>query len=654
MKDYPTRTDFFSHQDLARKNTRKFVLLYSGAVITICVAVGGVFGIIAFSTSDTTAAQRPAVALVAGCVAALVSAGMILLGSVYRISELRGGGVKVARTLGGVLINSSTQDPDERRVLNVVEEMAIASGVPVPPVFMMPNEKSINAFAAGYTPGDAVIGVTRGCVHGLTRDELQGVMAHEFSHILNGDMRLNIRMIGFLNGILLITIAGRLLFEVAPRTGRSKEGAGAMMMLLLVAICLVLIGSIGALSARIIQSAVSRQREFLADASAVQFTRNPEGIGNALRRIGGGAGRAKIRHPRAEEASHMFFGEALKSGAMLGATLATHPPLDVRIKRVMPSWDGTFLEPLQAPEPPKPETKDDPRERMRQVFDKLGEGEGAVTQLLPMLALSGMMTPKHLAHAQGLIESIPESLREAARDTYSGRAVVYALLLDRKDAELRAAQLKQLEANGDPAIARLTRTLSTDAIGLRRELRLPLLDMSLGSLAHLSDAQHMAFRRNVDVLVKMDKSIDLFEWMTMNTLRRHLDERFGLAKPVVVQYYNLKQLGREVSVLLSMLAYTGSKDEYSAGEAVLVGESAVRGIGVRLLPAEEADMRALDTALKTLNQCAPRVKKQLLQASALVVGADREVTTNEAEMLRAVADSLGVPTPPLLPGQKLA
>ncbi len=654
MKEYPTRIDFFSHQDMARKNTNKFVLLYSGAVITICVAVGFVFGLSTLMLSDAKPAERQMIALGVGAVAAVVSALMILLGSLYRVNELRGGGVKVARMLGGVLINNSTNDPDERRVLNVVEEMAIASGVPVPPVFMMPNEKSINAFAAGYSPGDAVIGVTRGCVHGLTRDELQGVMAHEFSHILNGDMRLNIRMIGFLNGILLITIAGRLLLEVAPRTGRSKDGAGAMLVMLLIAIALVLIGSIGALSARIIQSAVSRQREFLADASAVQFTRNPEGIGNALRRIGGGAGRAKIRHPRVEEASHMFFGEALKGGAMLGATLATHPPLDVRIKRVMPSWDGTFLEPLQADEPPKTAKKHDPRERMRQVFDKLGEGEGAVEQLLPLLALSGMMTPRHLQHAQGLIESIPAPLREAARDTYSGRAVVYALLLDRKNADLRDAQLQQLDREGDPAIARLTRTLASEAITLKRELRLPLLDMSLGSLAQLSDKQHMTFRRNVDALIKMDKSIDLFEWMTMNTLRRHLDERFGLAKPIVVQYYNLKQLGREVSVLLSMLAYTGAKDEYGAGEAVLVGESAVRGIGVQLLPADEADMRALDTALKTLAQCAPRVKKQLLQAAALVVGADKEITTNEAEMLRAVADALGVPTPPLLPGQKLA
>ncbi|MEZ6164200.1 MAG: hypothetical protein R3B67_07165 [Phycisphaerales bacterium] len=388
----------------------------------------------------------------------------------------------------------------------------------------------------------------------------------------------------------------------------------------------------------------------------MQFTRNPQGIGNALRRIGGTAGRAKIRHPRAQEAGHMFFGEAMS----LSATLATHPPLKERIRRVMPDWDGTYLEPITRRERAKDARGDDAGDRIGQVFEKIGGGEdglgaiGDVGKLLPLLALSGTMTQQHIDHAQQLIQTIPASLRETARDPYSGRAVVYALLLDRKNAEIRNAQLRQLETNGDPAIARLVRSLSTEAVGLKRELRLPLLDMTLGSLSQLSESQHAVFRNNADALIRMDKTIDLFEWVTINSLRRHLDQRFGLAKPVPVQYYNLKRLGHEVSVLLSMLAHTGGKDEYAAGEAVLLGESAVRGIGVRLLPAEEADMRALDTALKTLNQCSAQLKKQLLRAAALVVGADRVVTTNEAELLRAIADSLGVPTPPLLPGQKLA
>ncbi|MFG0313903.1 MAG: M48 family metallopeptidase, partial [Phycisphaerales bacterium] len=402
MKTDASAMDFFEHQDQARKATRRFMFLYFGAVITICVAVGVLFGLLAIALGDAPAEKQMPVALVIGGAAAGLSAVIILCGSVYRIRDLRGGGASVARGLGGIYIDPSTRDPDERRVLNVVEEMAIASGVPVPPVFMMPNEKRINAFAAGYAPGDAVIGVTHACVHGLTRDELQGVMAHEFSHILNGDMRLNIRMIGFLNGILIITIAGKLLFEISPHVGRSREGLAFMFLGFIVAICLVTIGSIGALSSRVIQSAVSRQREFLADASAVQFTRNPHGIADALRRIGGSAG-GKIRHPRVEEASHMFFSQA-KS---LSATLATHPPLKERIKRVLPSWDGTFLDPL-IPTDRKEEKKPDPAARLGDRIEDALSQEGAnVEALLPLLALSGMMMPCACSMCLGVI--IPES-----------------------------------------------------------------------------------------------------------------------------------------------------------------------------------------------------------------------------------------------------
>jgi Zn-dependent protease with chaperone function len=657
MKDYPPGMDFFEHQDRARSSTRRFVLLYTAAVVLICVAMGtvGFFAVWFSDDGKTPGAQGLTHEFMGAATTATISAILIIAGSLYRVAQLRGGGSNVAQAMGGRLIDPSTRDTNERRVLNVVEEMAIASGVPVPPVYLMHKEKGINAFAAGYAPGDAVIGVTQGCVDGLTRDELQGVMAHEFSHILNGDMRLNIRMLGMLNGIVLISLMGHIVMEVAPRTAHGKNGWAVALMLFVFAILMITIGSIGAFSAQAIQAAVSRQREFLADASAVQFTRNPEGIGNALRRIGGAPKRARVWHPRAQEAGHMFFGEASRGRSMLSFSLASHPPLPQRIKRVNPAWDGTMLPPLnpEEKEERKPET---PRERMARVMgDATGQDDlGGLGKLLPLLALSGTMSPKHIEHAQDLIQSIPSTLRDAARDISSGRAVVYALLLDRKDAKLRDAQIRHLEDNGDPAIARLTRSLAKEAITLKREQRLPLLDMSLGALAHLSDQQHMTFRRNVDALVKMDRSIDLFEWMTMNTLRRHLDERFGIAKPAPVQYYALGKLGHEVSVLLSMLAHTGARDEYAAGEAVLVGEGAVRGIGVRLLSPEEANMRALDTSLKTLVQCSGKLKKQLLQASALVVGADHEITTNEAELLRAVADALGVPTPPLLPGQKLA
>ena len=648
MKSVSQTMDFFDHQDRAKKNSRRFVFFYIIAVGFICIAVAAIAGSVAWISSDVPPATKTQATMLVAVVAALITGLIIVGGSLYRISELRGGGSSVALSLGGRQVDPSSREPNERQLLNVVEEMAIASGVPVPPVFIMPGERGINAFAAGYSPGDAVIGVTKGCIVGLKRDELQGVIAHEFSHILNGDMRLNIRMIGMLNGIVLISLIGQTVFQTTPRHVRGKEGFALQLSWITLGVVLITVGSLGALSARIIQAMVSRQREFLADASAVQFTRNPSGIADALRRIGGGARKARIKHPRAQEAGHMFFGEAIGSFSMLRSTLASHPPLDVRIKRVDPSWDGTMLEPLVSEEETVAASSKD---RLGSAIPDIGPGHSEV--LLPMLALSGMMTPAHIEHAQSIIHAIPAQLREAAHDTFSGRAVVYALLLDRKDAGIHQAQIKHLQTSGDPTIAAMVDVLSMSASTMDPELRLPLLDMTLGSLAHLSENQHRTFRSDVKALIKMDKSVDLFEWVTMGVLTRHLDERFGQARAQVTQYYALGKLGGEVSVLLSALAHAGTEDEYDAGEAFLMGEGSLRSVNAQLLPKSQSNLSDLDRSLKVLATCSGKLKRDLLKACALVVGADHEITTSEAELIRAVADALGVPTPPLLPGQKL-
>ncbi|MEX0876684.1 MAG: M48 family metallopeptidase [Phycisphaerales bacterium] len=645
--DTPRQTmDFFEHQDRAKSQSAKLVIMYLVAMVLICAAVA-VVAVVALGLG--TREGDAGVMLAAGGAAAVLTAVLIGGGTLYRVSSLRGGGGSgVARSLGGRQIDPSTLDPDERRVINVVEEMAIASGEPVPPVYIMPNEKGINAFAAGFKPGDAVIGVTKGCVQGLTRDELQGVIAHEFSHILNGDMRLNIRLIGLLFGIVLISLTGHLLIRGSWFSGRSKNG----MPIMLLGLGMLAIGSIGAVAAKIMQAAVSRQREFLADASAVQFTRNPSGIGDALRRIGGTSLGAKVRHPRAQEAGHMFFGEALKG------SLATHPPLKERIRRVDPSWDGTMLPQLQPGERIEraPET---PRERMGRVMGQTAGGAGvavpgqAAAMLLPMLALAGNMTDAHIDHARTLLRAIPAKLRDAAEDVSHGRAVVYALLLDRKEDSVRKAQLTRLDEFGDPGIARVVRSIADEAMNLRRDLRLPLLEVTLGSLAHLSENQHTTFRANMRALAEMDKAIDLFEWMTLGMIGRHLDERFGLHKPTPTQYYALGKLGEEISIMLSAIAHAGTGDPNEAQRAVELGTAALDGVHADLRPRQAAHLGKLDEALTKLSACSGKLKRSLLKAAALTAGADREITTTEAELLRAVSDALGVPTPPLLPGQKL-
>ena len=649
--------DFYEHQDRARARSGRLVLLYTLAVIAVVVSVSLLTALVVSAAGGGDRPPQAAEIALASGAMGLVTLLLIGGGSMYRIAELRGGGKTVALALGGRPIDHSTTNADERRVLNVVEEMAIASGVPVPPVYLLHKEAGINAFAAGYSPGDAVIGVTRGCVEGLTRDELQGVMAHEFSHILNGDMRLNIRMIGLLNGILLLSLVGYTVLRFAPISGgsRNKNGGSAILAIYGVGIGLLIIGSVGSLAARIIQAAVSREREFLADASAVQFTRNPSGIGNALRRIGGGSAHARVKHPRAQEAGHMFFGEAIAGFSLFGSALASHPPLPVRIKRVDPSWDGTMLPPLtradrvtDAGPRDRPPT---PRERLGKAIPPVPGGADRAAALLPLLALAGQPAPEHVEHARSLILAIPEKLREAARQPYSARAVVYALLLDRED-DVRERQLAGLD-RADRAMGKLARGLAADAVALPRGQRLPLLDMTLGALGHMSESQHNGFRDAVRGLIQADRKVDLFEWVTLGVLTRHLDAQFGGGKPKGVHYFALNKLGDELSVLLSVMSHAGADGPEGAARAFGLGAGSLPPLGLRLLDPSESNLDRLDAALNTLATVTPKLKRDILRACALCAGADGVINTNEAELLRAIADTLGVPVPPLLPGQKL-
>src|SRR5271154_2796472 len=337
--------DFFARQDQAKKKTKWLLLYFILAVATMIIATY-VAAIVIFSGVQMQhqrfheAPQQfelwnPQIFLAV----ALGTVAIILIGSSYKTMALAAGGSAVSEMMGARLVSSNTTDPDERKLLNVVEEMAIASGVPVPQVYVMDDEDGINAFAAGHKPGDATVTVTRGCMKLLSRDELQGVIGHEFSHILNGDMRLNLRLMGTIFGILCLAIIGRILLQTARGGGRSR-GQNPLPIL---GLALLIIGYIGVFFGRLIQAAVSRQREFLADASSVQFTRNPNGITGALKKIGGlGETGSRLSHAHSEELSHMFFSNGI-SEAFIGL-LETHPPLADRIRAFDPNFDGKFPE----------------------------------------------------------------------------------------------------------------------------------------------------------------------------------------------------------------------------------------------------------------------------------------------------------------------
>lgn len=644
--------NFFEHQDKARRNTKLLIFYFVLAVLCIIAAVYLV-SLLVFAgvgVDSVPRGRQPAFAFWNPTLfswAALGTLVVVATGSFVRLSQLSAGGRAVAESLGGRLIAPNTTDPDERKLRNVVEEMALASGVPVPQIYVMDQEDGINAFAAGHNPSDAAIGVTRGCMKLLTRDELQGVIGHEFSHILNGDMRLNLRLMGIIFGILCLTIIGRILIRT-----RGKNNP-----LPILGLALILLGWVGVFFGRLIQAAVSRQREFLADAAAVQFTRNPDGLAGALQKIGGMTRGSALQSERAAEASHMFFGNAMGK-SLLGA-FATHPPLEQRIKAIDPSWDGQFQR-VRTPLPA--DTAESAVRRPagtrfppiiplpQRMADAAAAGfapsQVRVQNVLPSL---GKPTSLHLRYAEELRQAFPENIQSAAHEPLGAMALVCALLLS-DDAALREAQLAHLAAELGAQVREKTVALLPAVASVATRARLPLADLALPALRQLTRDEFARFNRALEWLIASDKQVDLFEYVLQRVIRRHLEPHFQTVRRPVAQYYTLRPLVPDCGVLLSALAQVGSADAGEVRRAFAQGVPFLRSTGeeIPLLPREQCGLAEIDRALNRLALAMPQIKKNLLEACVQVVGADGVIQEREAELLRVIADSLDCPLPPFV------
>jgi Zn-dependent protease with chaperone function len=644
-------SDFFDRQDAARRGTARLVILFALAVLAI---VASIYLILALVFGYLNADPRtgaidwgrgfdPELLLLSVVGTGIVVGG----GSLFKIAQLRGGGRVIAEQLGGRLVSPDTTDLTERTLMNVVEEMAIASGTPVPPVYLMEHEDGINAFAAGFTPSEAVIGVTRGAAERLSRDELQGVIAHEFSHILNGDMRLNIRLIGLLHGILLIGMIGYFVLRMTAFSGRgrrSSRDSGNPLPLLAIGAGLAIVGFFGTFFGNLIKAAVSRQREFLADAAAVQFTRQPSGIAGALKKIGGASAGSSIRSPNAPEASHMFFGRATSG---LNAMFSTHPPLPTRIRRIEPDWDGQFVESTPAPAATAPSAPRRPQRAPGFPFPFPGGGAAATAGLAGAMAHIGEPSTRHIDYAAQLLRNLPAAITMAAHEPYGARAVVYALLLDR-DPEMRRRQLHQLQGAADPGVFEETLRLVPAITGLDRAARLPVVEIAIPALRTLAIDDYRRFKRNVAMLIEADARLELFEWALQRVLLHGLDEHHGEASRPGHGSRALATLQPPCEVLFSALARAGHADERGAEAAFQQAWRILDLPGTRLLEDAEAGFDALDRALEELAEAAPKAKRRILEAAAACIAADRQVTVAEGELLRAIAASLGVPMPPIL------
>jgi Zn-dependent protease with chaperone function len=643
--------DFFQAQDTARGRTRLLVVLFSAAVAAIIIAIYAVVHL-ALGPGPGAPIDPLLLTLVAVVTIVLVSAG-----SGARTMQLRKGGGVVAEMLGGRRVSPGTSDEHERRLVNVVEEMAIASGMSVPAIYVLDGEDGINAFAAGYTLDDAAVAVTRGALHSLNRSELQGVIAHEFSHILNGDMRLNIRLIGLLYGILLLAIVGRgLLRGGAMRGGRRGRGGGGAQAAA-IGIGLIVVGYIGVFFGRLIQAAVSRQREYLADASAVQFTRDADGLAGALKKIGGLSAGSRIVDHHAAEASHLFFANGM---ARPFATLfATHPPLADRIHRLDPSFEGKPARRRRAPTAGAAGTAfaTPPLEPVRVSGERAATSSiaapaGAAAAVPPGITAPGLIGsigtpgPEHIAYAHQLIDSLPRAVIDAAHDATGAQALLCALLLPDPAAVADAARAAVVELGGED-MARHALELAAEVKRAGEAARLPLLDLLMPALRELPGERRTAVQRAAERLMRADGRIDMFELALYHVLGRQLAQDRNMAAARGGER-SIAALRHEAQLVLSAVAWSGARDATAARAAFAEGAANLGDVGRVLNLAERGQIRiaAVDDALERLRGAAAGVRRRVVEACTHVVAHDGHVQLRETEILRAVSEALDCPMPP--------
>jgi Zn-dependent protease with chaperone function len=643
--------NFFVAQDKARQASRRLIAAYIVATILIVAGITAIVGFALYTFTDTGYGYAPGEfvrnntgILIA---TALLTTLFILGASMFKTSVLSSGGGAVATQLGGTLVPADVQDPLRRRLRNVVEEMAIASGVPVPEIYVLEEESGINAFAAGYTPSDAAVAVTRGTLELLDRDELQGVIAHEFSHILNGDMRLNIRLMGVLFGIMVLGLIGRLIvrggYHASIVSSRRDRGTPVV---LVIGLGLAILGGIGMFFARVIKAGVSRQREFLADASAVQFTRQSAGIANALKKIGGYSEGSLIQAADPEEVSHMLFGSGLKLSGMF----ATHPPLIKRIQALDPNFKESDF------------PRVDPRQQPMQATAAGETGSAFAGDVTTALASGGAQVlaesiaetvgqpeVQHVEYAQHLRHSIPTDLYEAAHSAEFAYLLTIALILDRTgdvvDRQLTLAR-EQLGAER----AKLLRRYYEKLMDTGPEFRLPLLGIAFPALK-LRPRQELSYLVSLTTrMIEIDGEIDLYEYCFYRIMMTNLGKAkdpSGRRKALRSRRSDLQASAVE---LLRILADYGHKDDEESRAAFNTGINALGSWAqdYSYKSDRQYTISVLDHSLDVLLGLNSKGKESLLRAISATAGHDGKLTVTEAELIRAVCATLDYPLPPIL------
>ena len=620
--------NFYAAQDQARKSSRILMLLFVLLNIALVVLINLLFAWYLWVNDDPLALpDRVFLDYLSWqriFVVALAIGLLLLFAAWLKWLDVKQGGGAVAEMFGGRQVQPLTNDTAERRLINVVEEMALAAGIPVPPVYVMHNEMGINAFAAGLGLTDAAICVTRGTLDSLSRDQLQGVIAHEFSHILNGDMRINMRLLVMLHGMVFFAELGRVF--ASSRTSwwadstRSKSSSRGYLVLL--GLGLMVVGWCGVMVGNMLKAAISRQREFLADASAVQFTRNPEGIGGALKVIGGSHFQGHLSHPECQEAGHLFF-----SAVMPGWLWSTHPPLDVRIRKVDPQWDGKYLE----PQPSLRSAEAD----VDKIIKANRPNAEVIDALIGTLAGAELMNDTEQDQSPGSPHSSDNDLYNLARDPYDARIVLLGLLMD-GDSRVREKQLTLIGAEDAALEDRLCTCLGRFE-QLSRAEYLQLIELALPALKSQSASQYKSFKRLLLRVVQADQQIDLFEWVLYQLVSRYCDAHFGVRRKRQNRYDSIKALGDHYAVVISMLAYHGEMPDDLTLKAFNRGAGVAGLYTLALLPRAECTRERFAASVTELAAATPFIRQRMLKGMVQVVRHDGEIVPVEREMITAIA-----------------
>ena len=608
--------NFFRAQDEARGRTTKLVVLL---VLAIILLAGSLYGVALFAQQKLVGRGdfewfQPKLFLATSGVALAV----ILGGSLLRIAELSKGGGAIAERLGGRLVGANTKDLAERRYLNVVQEMALAAGLPVPLCYVIDGDATINAFAAGNDPQDAAIGVTRGALAHLTRDELQGVIAHEFSHIGNGDVKLSLRIIGAVAGLTALAQLGYIFMRLAGSV-KGKNSAPIALGMVVTGLVVLLIGSGGIFFAKVIQASVSRQREYLADASAVQFTRNPLGLASALKKVAGMSGAKREASSSDLESQHLFFAS---SGGFMEFLFSTHPPINERIRLIDPTFDGIIPDvvPVQV------------------IANEPVAGFAPTGRVVPPPLPSQSRTVPtdiQIQDSVGFRGQIPDELRAASEDPVSAMGLVLGLIL-RRDPALRAAQLEKARGLAGGEVAREAAWMEPLLRELPAGSRVPLLDLSMPALRQLSSEHEALFRLAIEK-VGYDADDGLIVLLIQASMRRYLSKEKSPAS-------RAGNLAAACGLVLSAVVRTSSEAPEAQARAYQLGAGVLGlpGVSPALLDAAYIDLQKVDEALGIIAGQSVYDRRKFVRACGVAMLNDGKAEEAEVEIVRAVGDSLGI------------